>query len=57
MKMTPLEVETCGGYEFDIFEEKKRFPDSRKAYCVLKRKVEKMRFLPKSDPFWGKNVR
>jgi hypothetical protein len=23
---------------------------------VLKRKVAKMRFLPKNDPFWGKNV-
>ena len=31
---------------------------NRKAYCVLKRKVAKMRFLPKNDDlFWGKNVR
>jgi hypothetical protein len=35
---------TCGESEFDIFEAKKRFPDSRKA-CVLKRKVAKMRFI------------
>ena len=54
--MTPLGVKTCGESEFDIFEAKKRFPDSGKA-CVLKRKVAKMRFLPKNDPFWGKNVR
>jgi hypothetical protein len=35
---------------------KKRFLDSGKAYCVLKRKVAKMRFLDKNDHFWGKNV-
>ena len=53
--MTPLVVKTCE--EFDIFEAKKRFPDSGKACCVLKRKVVKMRFLQqKNDPFWGKNV-
>ena len=34
----------------------KRFPGSEKA-CVLKRKVAKIRFLPKNDPFWCKNVR
>ena len=28
-----------------------------KTYCVLKRKVTKMRFLPKNDSFWSKNVR
>jgi hypothetical protein len=35
--------------EFDISEAKKHFPDSGKAYCVLKRKVAKMRFLPKKE--------
>ena len=55
--MTPLGVKTCGESEFDIFEAKKRFPDSGKAYYVLKRKVAKMRLLPKNDSFWGKNVR
>src|SRR6185437_7217402 len=49
-------LKTCGKSEFDIFEAKKRFPDSKKA-CVLKRKVAKMRFLPENDLFWGKNVR
>jgi hypothetical protein len=39
--MIPLGVKTCGESEFDIFEEKKRFPDSGKA-CVLKRKVAKI---------------
>src|SRR5689334_5638217 len=39
-----------GESEFYIFEAKKHFPDSGKA-CVLKRKVVKMRFLPKNDPF------
>ena len=47
LEMTPLGVKTCGESEFDIFEAKKRFPDSGKA-CVLKRKVAKMRFLPKN---------
>jgi hypothetical protein len=37
-------------YKFDILKAKKRFPDSGKA-CVLKRKVAKMRFLPKTTPF------
>jgi hypothetical protein len=37
-------IKTCGKSEFDIFEAKKRFPDSGKA-CILKRKVAKMRFL------------
>jgi hypothetical protein len=32
---------TCGETEFDIFEAKKA-SHSRKAYCVLKRKVAKM---------------
>jgi hypothetical protein len=35
---------------------KQRFPDSGKAYCVLKRKAAKMQFLSKNDPFWSKNV-
>jgi hypothetical protein len=52
--MILLGVKTCGEFEFDIFEAKKRFPDSGKAYCVLKRKVAKMRFLPKNDSFWVK---
>jgi hypothetical protein len=61
--MTPPRVKTCGESEFEIFEAKKprneykkRFPDSGK-FCVLKRKVAKMRFLPKNNHFWGKNVR
>jgi hypothetical protein len=41
--MTPLGVKTCRESEFDIFEAKKRFPDSGKAYYVLRRKVAKMR--------------
>ena len=49
--MTPLRVKTCGESEFDIFE--KRFTDSGKA-SVLKRKVSKMRFMPKNDHFWDK---
>jgi hypothetical protein len=49
--MTPLGVKTCGKFEFEIFE-----ANSGKAHCVSKRKVAKMRFLPKNDPFWGKNV-
>jgi hypothetical protein len=56
LKMTLPGVKTCGESEFDIFKAKKLIPDSGKAYCVLKRKVAKMRFLPKNDPFWGKNV-
>jgi hypothetical protein len=31
LEMTPLGIKTCGESEFDIFEEKKRFPDSEKA--------------------------
>ena len=42
--MIPLGVETRGESEFDILEEKKRFPDSRKV-CVLKRKFAKISFL------------
>jgi hypothetical protein len=42
--VTPLEVKTCGESDFDIFEAKKRFPDSGKAYA-LKRKVAKIAFL------------
>jgi hypothetical protein len=38
LEMTPLERKTCGESEFDIFEAKKRFPDSGKAYCVLNQK-------------------
>jgi hypothetical protein len=40
----------CGESKFDIFEAKKRFPDSGKA-CILKRKVAKMRFYLKTTPF------
>jgi hypothetical protein len=36
LEMTPLKVKTCGESEFDIFEAKKRFPDSRKTHCVQK---------------------
>jgi hypothetical protein len=49
LKMTPLGVKICRESKFDIFEVKKRFPDTGKAYCVLKRKVAKMRLLPKND--------
>ena len=56
LEMNPVGVKTLGESEFDISEAKQRFPDSEKA-CVLKRKVEKIAFLPKNDPFWGKNVR
>jgi proteasome lid subunit RPN8/RPN11 len=42
LEMTPLEVKTCGESEFDIFEARKRFPDSRKA-CIFKRKVAFLR--------------
>jgi hypothetical protein len=51
----PSRDKTYGKFEFDTFEAKKRFPDSGKAYCVLKRKVAK--FLPKNDPFWSTNAR
>jgi hypothetical protein len=40
-------VKTCGESEFDIFEANKHFPDSGKAYYVLKRKTA--RILPKND--------
>ena len=40
--------------QIGYFWSKKCFPHSRKAYCVLKRKVAKMRFLSKNDLFWGK---
>ena len=53
LEITPLGVRTYGESEFDIFEVKKRFPDSKKAHCVLKRKVAKVLFLSKNDP-WGK---
>jgi hypothetical protein len=43
--MTPLEIKTCGESEFDIFEAKKRFPDTGKAYYVLKGKVAKIGFF------------
>jgi hypothetical protein len=48
LEMTPLRVKTWE-FEFEIFEAKKRFSDSGKAYCILKRKVAKMRFLSKND--------
>jgi hypothetical protein len=57
LEMIPLGVKICRESEFDISEAKKRFPDSGKMYCVLKRKVAKMQLLPKNDPFLGKNVR
>jgi hypothetical protein len=41
LKIIPLRVKICGASEFDIFEAKKRFPDSGKA-CVLKQKVAKI---------------
>ena len=44
--ITPLGVRSCDESKSDIFEAKKRFLDSGKAYCVLKRK---MKFLPKND--------
>jgi hypothetical protein len=40
--------------EFDIFEAKKRIPDSGKA-CILKRKVAKMRFFTQKIEFIFKN--
>jgi hypothetical protein len=43
LEMTPLGINTCGESEFDIFEAKKRFPDSGKAF-VLKQKVAKIAF-------------
>ena len=52
--MIPLGVKTCEKFEFDIFEAKKRFPDSGKS-CI-EAKSRKMQILPKNDPFWGKNV-
>jgi hypothetical protein len=53
LEMTPLGVKkTCVELEFDIFEEKKRFPDPGKA-CVLKRKVAKMRFFDFSLQYTG----
>jgi hypothetical protein len=55
LEITPFGVKACGKSEFDIFEVKKRFPDSGKV-CVLKRKVAKMRFFLKTTPFWDKNV-
>jgi hypothetical protein len=52
LKMKPLGVKTCGESEFDIYEAKKCFSDSRKA-CVLKRKVAKMRFFDFSLQYSG----
>jgi hypothetical protein len=49
--MTSLGVKTCGKSEFEIFEAKKRFPDSGNAYCVLKRKAAKKNFCLKTTPF------
>jgi hypothetical protein len=34
LKMIPLGVKTCRESEFDIFEAKKRFPDSGMAYVL-----------------------
>ena len=49
--MTPLGVKTCGESEFDIFEAKKRFPESGKT-CVLKRNAifETFRFDKQAFP-------
>jgi hypothetical protein len=56
LEMTPLGVKICGESEFNIFEAKKRFPDSEKA-CILKRKVAKMRFLQLFAAFPGPGKR
>jgi hypothetical protein len=53
--MTPLGVKTCGDTKFDIFEAKKPSLIQGRLY-ILKRKAAKMRFLPKNEPFWGKNA-
>ena len=46
--MTSLWAKKMRGIRIRHFRSEKHFPDSGKA-CVLKRKVVKMRFLPKSD--------
>ena len=51
--MNPLGAKHVGNPNLTFSKRKKRFPDSGKA-CVLKRKVAKLRFLSKNDPFWGK---
>jgi hypothetical protein len=50
--MIPLGVKPCGESEFDIFEAKKHFSDSKKA-CVLKRKIEKSHFCDFSLQYTG----
>jgi hypothetical protein len=52
LETTSLGIKTCGESEFDIFEAKKRFPDSGKA-CVLKRKIA-FRFNTQAFPESGK---
>ena len=54
LEMTPLGVKTWVESEFDMFEAKKCFSYSGKAFCALKRKVAKIRFLSKNDTFWVK---
>jgi hypothetical protein len=54
--MIPLGVKTCGETEFDIFEAKNASLIQGRLLCI-EAKSSKMRFLPKNDPFWGKNVR
>jgi hypothetical protein len=46
LQALPQREKTCGESEFDIFEAKKRFPDSEKA-CLLKRKIEKFTKIEK----------
>ena len=51
LEMTSLEVKICEGIRIWYFQSEKCFPDSGKAYYVLKRKVTKMQFLLKTIPF------
>ena len=44
LEITLLGVKICRDFEFDIFEAKKRFPDSGKT-CVLKRKIAFLRLF------------
>jgi hypothetical protein len=55
LETTPLVVKTCGESEFDIFEAKKRFSDSGKAW-VLKRKVAKIAFSLQYTVPWIKEA-
>jgi hypothetical protein len=51
LEITPLWVKTCGEFEFDIFEAKKRFPDSGKVYCYWSEESKKCDFCLKTTPF------